>query len=73
MDNHKKPKLAPNIIDEIVLGGKKIKKQINWKPEISFETGVNEMLMNIKNWKNAPLWNKKKIKVATKNWFKYLS
>ena len=38
---------------------KKIKKQINWKPKISFETGVNEMLMNIKNWKNAPLWNKK--------------
>ena len=52
---------------------RKIKKQINWKPKISFETGVNEMLMNIKNWKNAPLWNKKKIKVATKNWFKYLS
>ena len=52
---------------------KKIKKQINWKPNISFKYGVNEMLSNIDNWKDAPLWNKKKIKKATKTWFKYLS
>ncbi|MDA7734174.1 GDP-mannose 4,6-dehydratase [Candidatus Pelagibacter sp.] len=52
---------------------KKIKKQINWKPSISFKYGVNEMLSNIDSWKDAPLWNKKNIKKATKNWFKYLS
>ena len=52
---------------------KKIKKQIKWKPNVSFKNGVNEMLSNIENWKNAPLWNKKNIKKATKTWFKYLS
>ena len=51
----------------------KIKRHIGWKPEISFENGVNEMLGEIQNWKNAPLWNKKNIKKATKTWFKYLS
>ncbi len=51
----------------------KIKKQIGWKPEITFENGVKEMLNEIENWKNAPLWNKKNIKKATKTWFKYLS
>ena len=52
---------------------KKIRKQIKWKPNVSFKNGVNEMLSNIENWKNAPLWNKKNIKKATKTWFKYLS
>ena len=27
---------------------------------------------NISYWKNAPLWNKKKIEKATKQWFRYL-
>ena len=52
---------------------KKIKRQINWKPNISFKNGVNEMHLSIDKWKNAPLWNKKNIKKATKTWFKYLS
>ena len=34
---------------------KKIKKQIKWKPNISFKYGVNEMLSNIEKWKDAPL------------------
>ena len=51
----------------------KFKKEIRWKPTISFENGVNEMLDNIKNWKDAPLWDQKKIKQATKLWFKHLS
>jgi UDP-glucose 4-epimerase len=51
---------------------KKIKKVTNWRPTISFENGVKEMLKNINNWKDAPLWNKKTINEATKMWFKYL-
>ncbi len=51
---------------------KKIKKDLKWKPKISFEIGVKEMLKDIKNWKNAPLWTEKKISNETKNWFKYL-
>jgi UDP-glucose 4-epimerase len=50
----------------------KIKKMLNWKPSVSFETGVNEMLKNISYWENAPLWNKEKIENATEQWFKYL-
>jgi len=30
------------------------------------------MLNNLDYWKNAPVWNKKNISVATKVWFKYL-
>jgi len=50
----------------------KIKKQLGWKPKISFEIGVKTMLKHIKDWKNAPLWTLKKIKFATKDWFKYM-
>ncbi len=50
----------------------KITKILNWKPKISFKYGFNELLLNINEWKTAPLWDKKKILKATKNWFKYL-
>jgi UDP-glucose 4-epimerase len=50
----------------------KIKKYLNWKPKITFDYGVKKMLIDINYWKNAPLWNKKKIEKATKNWFKIL-
>ena len=51
---------------------RKIKKFLNWKPKISFEKGVREILININYWKSAPLWSKNKIKKATKVWFDYL-
>jgi len=50
----------------------KVKKELNWKPQVSFVDGVQELLDNISYWNNAPLWNKSKIKIATKDWFKYL-
>ena len=50
----------------------KIKKALGWKPKISFKDGFNNLLININEWKTAPLWDKKKILKATKNWFKYL-
>ena len=43
-----------------------------WKPSISLETGLKDVLKNIDYWKKAPLWTKAKIKSATKNWFRYL-
>jgi UDP-glucose 4-epimerase len=49
-----------------------IKKQLNWRPKISFEDGINQLIKNIDYWTQAPLWNVKNIKTATKNWFKYL-
>ncbi len=51
----------------------KITAILGWKPTISFEDGVNEMLKDIKNWENAPLWNSKTIEKATKTWFKYMN
>ncbi len=51
----------------------KAKKILGWKPTITIDDGVNELINNINYWKNAPIWNKKKIKEATKDWFKYLS
>ena len=50
-----------------------IKKELSWKPKMSFEDGVNFMIDDIKSWSDAPLWNKESIHEATKNWFKYLS
>ena len=44
-----------------------------WKPEISFEEGVNIMLESIDLWSEAPVWNSESIADATKNWFKYLA
>ena len=52
---------------------KKIKKELMWKPKISINEGIGNLLSNIDYWNNAPLWTKSKIKIATKDWFKYLS
>ncbi len=51
---------------------RKIKKEIGWTPKIDIKKGVEEMKKNIDYWKDAPLWTKSKIKLATKDWFKYL-
>ena len=51
----------------------KIKKEIKWSPKIKFIEGVNIMLKDIDKWKDAPLWNRAKIRKATKTWFEYLS
>ena len=51
----------------------KIKNDLNWKPKVSFEEGVELMIKDIHNWKDAPLWNKDNIKEATKTWFKFMN
>jgi UDP-glucose 4-epimerase len=50
----------------------KIKKITGWRPKTDIEKGISIMLKNILDWKKAPLWTPKKIKIATKSWFKYL-
>jgi UDP-glucose 4-epimerase len=50
----------------------KAKKDFRWKPKTSIKNGVESLLKNIKDWEKAPLWTTKKIKKATKTWFKYL-
>ena len=51
----------------------KIRNQLGWEPEVSFEEGVKTMLEHIDYWKDAPLWTPQTIKEATSDWFKYLS
>ena len=51
----------------------KIKKLLKWKPKVSFEEGVKKMLVEIDNWKDAPLWSPSSIKKATETWFNYMS
>ncbi len=51
---------------------KRIKKEINWKPKISIEEGINELKNSINEWKSAPIWTPEKIKKHTKKWFYYL-
>tara|TARA_B100000965_G_scaffold392474_1_gene402064 strand:+ start:471 stop:1487 length:1017 start_codon:yes stop_codon:yes gene_type:complete len=50
----------------------KIKKDLKWKPEISIKKGISMLMSNLDDWKDAPVWTPKKIKNATKVWFKYL-
>jgi UDP-glucose 4-epimerase len=51
----------------------KIREMINWKPRVTFEEGVKEVLNNIEYWRKAPVWTQENIKDATKDWFKYLA
>ena len=50
----------------------KITNDLKWKPKVSFEKGVENILENIEYWKNAPLWNKKNISKETELWFKFM-
>ncbi|MDZ4676539.1 MAG: GDP-mannose 4,6-dehydratase [Oligoflexia bacterium] len=51
----------------------KITTSTKWRPQVSFEDGVNEMLKNIDYWREAPVWDPESIKAATADWFNYLS
>jgi len=50
----------------------KIQRELGWKQNVSFESGVAEMLKNIDYWRQAPVWNPESIADATKNWFAFL-
>jgi len=50
----------------------KITSKLKWKPEVSFELGVNTMIENMDSWKDAPVWDKDTIDEATKTWFQFL-
>jgi UDP-glucose 4-epimerase len=47
----------------------KIRSQLGWQPQVSFEDGVATMLENIEYWSDAPVWDPDSIQVATKSWF----
>ena len=49
------------------------KKELRWSPKITIKEGIDNLLKDLDYWKRAPLWTPKKIKVATKDWFKHLN
>lgn len=51
----------------------KIKRLLNWAPQVSFEQGVQNMLDVIETWRDAPVWDPSSIDRATISWFKHLS
>lgn len=50
----------------------KILRLLDWKPQVSFEEGVQQMLDCIENWRDAPVWDAGSIENATSAWFRYL-
>jgi len=51
----------------------KITSDLDWKPEVTFEEGVAQIVENIDYWSEAPLWDPDGIEKATKTWFQYMS
>jgi UDP-glucose 4-epimerase len=51
----------------------RITEELDWKPEVSFEQGVKNILDHIDYWKNAPLWDPDSIQQATQTWFKFMT
>ena len=50
----------------------RITQEIGWKPQVSIEEGVRELLKDMTYWKDAPVWTPKSIGEATEDWFRYL-
>jgi UDP-glucose 4-epimerase len=50
----------------------RITAHLGWKPRISIERGVAEILRHIDYWREAPVWDPNSIAEATSDWFKYL-
>jgi UDP-glucose 4-epimerase len=51
----------------------KIRRELGWKPRVSFEQGVSRMLGVIDYWRSAPVWDPASIEDATKTWFQMLT
>ncbi len=50
----------------------RITAELDWSPLVSFEEGLSEVIRNIHEWKDAPLWEPENIAQATENWFQIL-
>lgn len=50
----------------------KIRAELGWEPQVSFEQGVATVLEHIDYWRQAPLWDANSIARATQTWFQYM-
>jgi UDP-glucose 4-epimerase len=51
----------------------KIRRDLGWSQQVSFEEGVQRVLDEIEYWRDAPLWTPDSIAKATAVWFNTLS
>ncbi len=51
----------------------RITAELGWKPQVSFEEGVANIVANIDYWRNAPLWDPDSIAKATRTWFEFMT
>lgn len=51
----------------------RITTELGWKPQVSFEEGVANIVANIDYWRNAPLWDPDSIAKATRTWFEFMT
>jgi UDP-glucose 4-epimerase len=52
---------------------RRIERDLDWRPQVSFEAGVRQVLEHIDYWREAPLWEPDSIARATAGWFDALS
>jgi len=50
----------------------KIQNKLGWSAKVPLKEGVNRLISQIDDFKDAPVWDLESIDSATKNWFKYL-
>jgi UDP-glucose 4-epimerase len=50
----------------------RIQRDLGWRAQVPFETGVARMLESIELWRDAPVWDAASIEKATKTWFQRL-
>ncbi|HOW90603.1 MAG TPA: GDP-mannose 4,6-dehydratase, partial [Elusimicrobiales bacterium] len=50
----------------------RIGARLGWRPKVTIEQGVANVLANIEYWRQAPVWTPENIGEATRDWFKYL-
>lgn len=51
----------------------KIRRLLSWKPKVSFEEGIQDVLRHQNDWKHARVFTAATIKSATRDWFRYLA
>jgi UDP-glucose 4-epimerase len=50
----------------------RIRTDLGWQPQVSFEEGVAKVVADIDYWRDAPLWDAESIARSTASWFAYL-